>query len=108
MGKKNFIISLGTSVALLAGLTAQAAGDPEAGRKKAELCAGCHALPDYRNAYPGYHVPKLGGQHAQYIIAALKAYKSGDRSHPPMQGSADSLTEQDMADIAAFFSTQDQ
>lgn len=108
MGKKDFFISLGASVALLAGFTVQAAGDPDAGRTKAELCAGCHAIPGYRNAYPAYSVPKLGGQHAEYIVSALKAYKSGDRIHPPMEGSADSLTEQDMVDIAAFFSAQGQ
>lgn len=106
MGKRNFFISLGAGVALLASLTAQAAGDPKVGQKKATVCEGCHGIPHYRNAYPSYSVPKLGGQHAQYIISALKAYKSGQRNHPPMQGTADSLTEQDMADIAAFFSQQ--
>jgi cytochrome c553 len=106
MGKKIFSIFLGTSVALLASLTVQAAGDAEAGRKKADICAGCHGIPGWRNAYPAYSVPKLGGQHAEYIISALQEYKSGARNHPPMQGSADSLTEQDMADIAAFLSSQ--
>jgi cytochrome c553 len=105
MGKKNFFIFLGASIALVASLTVQAAGDAEAGREKAEVCAGCHGIPGWRNAYPAYPVPKLGGQHAGYLIAALQAYKSGERNHPPMQSSADSLTEQDMADIAAFFAS---
>ncbi|ADJ29820.1 c-type cytochrome [Nitrosococcus watsonii] len=106
MGKKKFFISMGAGVFLLASLTAHAEGDPEAGRKKAELCAGCHGISGWRNAYPAYAVPKLGGQHAAYLVSALKAYKSGARNHPPMQGSADSLSEQDMADIAAFLSAQ--
>ncbi|ADE13279.1 cytochrome c, class I [Nitrosococcus halophilus Nc 4] len=106
MGKKNLFILLSAGVALLGSFTVQAAGDPEAGRQKAELCAGCHGIPGWRNAYPAYSVPKLGGQHAEYLVAALKAYKSGDRNHPPMQGSAASLTEQDMLDIAAFLSGQ--
>lgn len=104
MGNKNLFILLGASVALLASVNVQAAGDAEAGRKKAELCAGCHGIANYRNAYPSYRVPKLGGQHAEYLIAALKAYKSGERDHPPMKGSAASLSEQDMLDIAAFLS----
>jgi cytochrome c553 len=107
MVKKHLFTFLGTSMAfLLVSLTVQAAGDPDAGRQKAELCLGCHGIPGYRNAYPSYRVPKLGGQHAEYIIAALKAYKTGDRNHPPMMGSAKSLTEEDMADIAAFISGQ--
>lgn len=108
MGKKDFFISIGASVALLASLAAhaQVSGDPEAGQKKAVVCKGCHGIPEYNNAYPNYTVPKLGGQHAAYIVSALKAYKSGKRNHPPMQGTADSLTEQDMADIAAFFASQ--
>lgn len=81
-----------------------AAGDAEAGRKKSSMCAGCHSIPGYRNAYPAYHVPKLGGQHAPYIISALQAYKSGARNHPTMRAIAASLSEQDMADLAAYFS----
>jgi cytochrome c553 len=108
MGKKNFSIFLSASIALLASLTVQAAGDPEAGRQKADRmqCAGCHGIPGYRNAYPSYSVPKLGGQHAEYIVSALQEYKSGARNHAPMKGTADSLTEQDMADIAAFLANQ--
>lgn len=83
---------------------AWSAGDPQAGATKTGLCAGCHGIPGYRNAYPTYRVPKLGGQHADYIVSALKAYKSHQRSHPTMQGIAASLTEQDMADLAAYYS----
>ncbi len=80
-----------------------AAGDAAAGKQKAFTCMGCHGVPSYTNAYPTYHVPKLGGQHAQYLVSALQAYKSGARQHPTMHAQAASLSEQDMADIAAFF-----
>lgn len=87
------------------GSAAQAqTGNAAAGAQKAWLCAGCHGVPGSRNAYPVYHVPKLGGQHAQYLIAALKEYKDKQRGHPTMQAIAASLSEQDMADLAAFFS----
>ncbi|CAB1277552.1 c-type cytochrome [Candidatus Nitrosacidococcus tergens] len=109
MDKKSFpIFLLGTSMALLFSMTVQAAGDPVVGRQKADQrqCQGCHGIEGLNNAYPTYKVPKLGGQHAEYIVSALQAYKSGDRKHPSMQGSAGSLTEQDMEDIAAFFEKQ--
>lgn len=87
------------------GGTAQAqTGDPAAGARKAWICAGCHGIPGWRNAYPVYHVPKLGGQHAQYLVAALKEYKEKQRAHSTMEGIAASLSEQDIADLAAFFS----
>lgn len=79
-------------------------GDPEAGRIKAQACMGCHGIPDYKTVYPTYHVPKIGGQHAAYIKKALKAYASGKRDHPTMHAQAESLSPQDIADIAAFLS----
>ena len=85
--------------------TTHAAGDPEAGKNKFYTCTGCHAIPGYTNAYPAYHVPRLGGQHADYIVAALKAYKKGERQHETMQANASNLTEEDMADIAAYVSS---
>jgi len=84
---------------------ARAEGDPNAGRYKFFTCTGCHAIPGYTNVYPTYHVPKLGGQHAAYIMAALKAYQAGDRAHPTMQANAANLSEQDMADIGAYVSS---
>jgi cytochrome c553 len=83
-------------------------GDAAAGKIKAQPCLGCHGIPGYFNAYPTYHVPKVGGQHPEYIIAALQAYKSGQRSHATMQAQAATLSEQDMADIAAFFASEQQ
>jgi len=68
------------------------------------MCAGCHGIAGFRAAYPEtYRVPKLGGQNAGYIVAALKAYKAGERNHPTMKAIASSLTEQDMADLAAYY-----
>ena len=81
-----------------------AAGDAEKGQVKAQTCLGCHGVPTYGNVYPSYRVPKLLGQHQEYIVAALKAYQSGERSHPTMRAHASSLSDTDMADIAAYFS----
>ena len=79
-------------------------GSAEAAKDKISMCVGCHGIPGYRTAFPVvYHVPKLGGQHPEYIIAALQAYKNGDRSHPSMRAIAASLSEQDMADLAAYY-----
>lgn len=85
-----------------------AAGDSEAGKTKAFTCMGCHGIPSYTNVYPTYHVPRIGGQHADYIVAALQAYKAGQRSHSTMQAQAATLSDQDMQDIAAFFAESGQ
>lgn len=85
---------------------ASAQGDIEAGRAKAYTCLGCHAVEGYRNAYPSYRVPKLGGQHPEYIASALKAYQSGDRQHTTMQALASTLSDQDIQDIAAYFASR--
>src|SRR5215510_8630403 len=67
-------------------------------------CIGCHGIPGYKTAFPiVYHVPMIAGQQPGYIVSALKAYKSGERSHPSMRGIAASLSEQDMADLAAYY-----
>jgi cytochrome c553 len=79
-------------------------GDAAAGKAKSSMCVGCHAIPGYRTAYPKvYHVPMIGGQQPEYIIAALKEYKAGERWHPSMRAVAGSLSDQDMADLAAYF-----
>ena len=83
---------------------ALADGDATAGKAKAETCFGCHAIPNYFNVYPSYHVPKIAGQRPEYIVAALKAYKAGERNHATMQANAANLSEQDMLDIAAYIS----
>jgi len=77
-------------------------GDAARGAPLAYTCNGCHAISNYKNVYPTYSVPKLNGQRPEYLVAALKAYKSGERSHGTMHSQAASMSEQDMADIAAF------
>ena len=85
--------------------TVQAAGDAAAGAKKVYQCQGCHGIPGWKTAFPEvYHVPKLGGQNAAYIIAALKEYKTGDRDFATMRAIASGLSDQDMQDIAAYYS----
>ena len=82
-----------------------AAGDAAEAHKKIAMCEGCHGIPGYKTAYPSvYHVPKLGGQSAAYLAAALNAYKNGQRSHPSMKGVAAGLSDKDIADIAAYYS----
>jgi cytochrome c553 len=81
---------------------AQAAGDAAKGRILSETCLGCHAIENYKNTYPMYRAPKLRGQHPEYIVIALKAYRSGERSHGTMHAQASSFTDQEMEDVAAF------
>ena len=84
---------------------AYAAGDVERGKTLSYTCLGCHGIEGYRNAYPSYRVPKLGGQKAQYIVLALQGYRDGLRTHPTMQAQAATLSDQDMEDIAAYLAT---
>lgn len=86
----------------LAPLPALADGDAANGKIKAYTCAGCHGVTGYRNAYPSYRVPKIVGQNYEYLVAALTAYRTGERTHPTMQAQGESLTDQDIADIARF------
>ena len=82
-------------------------GDAKAGESKAAMCIGCHGIPAYKSSFPEiYHVPKIAGQNAKYIVAALTEYKKGERRHPTMRGVAAALNEQDMADLAAFYSQE--
>lgn len=82
---------------------ASAAGDPQAGEKLAYTCLGCHGIAGYRNAYPSFRVPKLGGQTQEYLAIALRNYRDGNRPHPTMQAQARSLGEQGIEDVAAYF-----
>ena len=82
----------------------QAAGDSAAGKKKFYTCEGCHSVAGYTNTYPTYHVPRIGGQHADYVVSALKAYREDERKHGSMKSNVDNLSEQDMEDIAAYVS----
>lgn len=79
-------------------------GDAKAGEKKNAMCIGCHGIEGYRASFPQiYNVPKISGQNGKYIAAALNAYRQGDRKHPSMRGIAGSLTDQDIADLAAYY-----
>ena len=81
-------------------------GNADAARDKNSMCIGCHGIPGYKASFPEvYNVPKIAGQNAKYIEAALKEYASGARSHPSMVGIAKSLSEQDIADLAAYYSS---
>ncbi|KLJ01620.1 cytochrome c [Luteimonas sp. FCS-9] len=80
------------------------AGDAGNGRTLTYTCQGCHGVEGYRNVYPHYHVPRIGGQSRQYLVNALNEYKRGTRRHPTMQAQAQSFSDQDIADIAAFLS----
>ncbi len=91
------------AICAMATAPAAAAGDAVAGKDKAFTCMGCHGVPSYTNAYPTYHVPRLAGQHAQYLSAALHAYRDGKRAHATMHAQAVDLSDQDIEDIAAFF-----
>jgi cytochrome c553 len=102
---------LGLALAAAAGTAlAQAAapaGNADAGRAKASTCVGCHEIPGYKASFPHvYEVPKIVGQSAKYIEASLQAYRKGDRSHPTMRAIAGSLSDQDIADLAALYGSK--
>lgn len=80
-------------------------GDAARGRGLVYTCKGCHGVTGYKNAYPNYHVPRIAGQNQQYLINALTGYRQGTRKHPTMQAQAQSFSEQDIADIAAYISS---
>ncbi|HZH57830.1 c-type cytochrome [Yanghanlia caeni] len=81
-------------------------GDPAAARSKVSMCIGCHGIPGYKASFPEvYHVPKIAGQNAEYIVTALQDYASGARTFPSMEAIAQSLSPQDMADLAAYYSS---
>ncbi|MDB5910226.1 MAG: cytochrome [Massilia sp.] len=82
-------------------------GNPKAAVAKVEMCIGCHGIPGYKASFPEvYRVPLIGGQSARYIESALHAYKKGERKHPSMRGIAGSLSDQDIADVAAYYAQQ--
>src|SRR4051812_39218158 len=98
------LFALGASLATHAQAPAAFKGDAARGHELTYTCNGCHAVANYKNVYPTYSVPKLHGQRPEYIVAALKEYKSGERSHGTMHSQASSLSEPDMADVAAYLS----
>ena len=102
--KRTLTVAAGLVLALSA-LPAAAKGDAARGKQLFYTCTGCHGIADYKNAYPTYRVPKVGGQNEGYLIAALTGYKNGERTHPTMQAQAESFSEQEIADIAAYLSS---
>ena len=98
-------VSFATSHALAQDLQ----GDPKAGEKKIAMCIGCHGIKGYQASFPEvYRVPMISGQNAKYISNALTAYRGGDRKHPTMKAIAASLTDQDIADISAYYAGHSQ
>jgi cytochrome c553 len=93
-----------TTATATAAAPAALVGDAASGKQLTYTCQGCHGVTGYKNAYPNYHVPRIGGQTPQYLVNALNEYKQGKRKHPTMQAQAESFSEQDIADIAAFLS----
>jgi cytochrome c553 len=108
MHMKRLAIVLGLALAGGAALAQEpvAAGVAERGATLADTCMGCHGIAGYRNAYPSYRVPKLGGQHPDYIVIALQGYKNQTRPHKTMHAQAATLSDQDMRNIAAFFASE--
>jgi cytochrome c553 len=108
---RGFVVRAGLSLTALAlGMTSGAAlaqqtlvGDPQRGKAISYTCLGCHGIDGYKNAYPMYSVPKLEGQHPEYLAAALHGYRDGDRAHLTMHAQASTLSDQDIADIASYF-----
>jgi cytochrome c553 len=80
-------------------------GNAQTGRTLVYTCQGCHGVEGYKNAYPSFHVPRIGGQSAEYLTQALTEYKKGNRKHPTMQAQAQSFSDQDIADISAYLSS---
>ena len=99
------VFALAVAAATAASSAQEIKGDAKAGQAKIDMCIGCHGIKGYQASFPEVHkVPMISGQSAKYIISALSAYKAGDRRHPTMRGIADSLSDQDMADVAAYYS----
>lgn len=89
------------------GAAAEVTGNAKAAENKVAMCIGCHGIPGYKATFPEvYQVPMIGGQSAKYIESALNAYKKGERKNPSMRGIAAGLSDQDIADVAAYYSQQ--
>jgi cytochrome c553 len=99
-----FIMALLGAFTGTAALAQDTAGNPVQGAQKVQMCQGCHGIEGWRTAYPEvYNVPRIAGQHEAYLVKALHAYKSGERNHPSMRAIAASLSDKDMADVAAYY-----
>jgi len=101
---KKWIAAIGLMPLLSPAVALSAEGDPEAGAQKAAVCGACHGLNGHQNINPEW--PNLAGQHASYIESQLGLFKQGVRDNPVMMPNATILSDQDMADLAAYFSRQ--
>lgn len=100
MGACLIILAAGAQGQQAAGIK----GDAARAKDKVSMCVGCHGIPGYRSVFPEvYLVPMIAGQNPGYIVNALKAYKAGERNHPSMRGIAMGLSDDDMADLAAYY-----
>ena len=103
---RKMLIAAGFAAALIP-LAGAVEGSADSGGKKNSMCIGCHAIPGYKSSFPSvYQVPMIKGQSAKYIESALEAYRKGDRSHPTMRAIAQGLSDQDIADLAAYYGTR--
>ena len=103
---KKILIAAGLAASLIP-VAGAVEGSADAGSKKNSMCIGCHAIPGYKSSFPSvYQVPMIKGQSAKYIESALEAYRKGERSHPTMRGVAQGLSDQDIADLAAYYGTK--
>ncbi|MBO9538494.1 cytochrome c [Herbaspirillum sp.] len=104
---KKHLVLLALSGVVGSASAADIVGNAKAAENKVSMCIGCHGIPGYKSTFPEvYQVPMLGGQSPQYIENALRAYQKGERKHPSMHGIAASLSDQDIADLAAYYSQQ--
>lgn len=108
MRRMSVIPAVVSAALMVAGSCAFAAdaGDAAEGKRKTSMCVGCHGIGGYKTVFPEvYSVPKLGGQHAAYLVKALQEYKAGNRTHPTMRAIAAGLSDRDMADLAAYYAS---
>ncbi len=102
--KLSFVLAFAAACVTTATVAQELKGDAQAGSTKIAMCIGCHGIKGYQASFPEvYKVPMISGQGAKYIAASLNAYKTGERKHPTMRGIAQSLTDQDIADISAYY-----
>ena len=103
---KKFLALLALAAVAQVSVAADVKGNAQAGATKNSMCIGCHEIPGYKTAFPEvYQVPMIGGQSEKYLISALNAYKKGERNNPSMRGIAGSLSDQDIADLAAYYAS---
>jgi cytochrome c553 len=103
------IFALTVSCVTVSSMAQELKGDAKAGESKNAMCIGCHGIKGYQASFPEvYKVPMISGQGAKYIVSALNAYKKGERKHPTMRGIAEALSDQDMADLAAYYAVSGQ